>query len=93
MGEDDLDFGSPLPDGVASFEDRKQRVSVETVELLESLLRDAKRGAVGGIAVAVLRRNGEYEMRLRGSCAEQGNCMHVAGMLAALQKIALDLQD
>jgi len=93
MSKDDLDFGSPWPDGVISFEDRKLRVSVETVELLESLLRDARRGAVSGIAVAVLRANDEYEMRLRGSCAEQENCMHMAGMFAAMQKIVLSLQD
>lgn len=93
MSDDNLDFGSPWPDVVVSFESRKKRVSHETVALLESLLRDAKQGLVNGIAIAVLRHDGEYEMRLRGSCTEVNNCMQVAGMLASMQKMVLDLHE
>lgn len=93
MSDDDLDVGSPWLDNVASLEERKKRVSQETVALLESLLGDAKRGLVSGVAIAVLRSNGEYEMRLRGSCSEGVNSIQVTGMLAALQKMALDLED
>lgn len=62
MNDDELDYGSPWPDGVVSLEDRRLRVSEETVALLESLLSDAKRGAISGIGVAVLRSNNEYEL-------------------------------
>ena len=68
-------------------------VSAETVSLLEQLLQESRAGAVTGLAVAVLRLKGSYDIRLRGDATEHGNQMAVAGMLAALQKIVLELAD
>jgi hypothetical protein len=68
-------------------------ISAETVSLLEQLLDEARAGTVTGLAVAVLRSKGNYDLRLRGSASENGNQMSVAGMLAALQKMVLELAD
>jgi hypothetical protein len=69
------------------------QVSAETVALLERLLEDARAGTVTGLAIAVLRSKGDYDLRLRGKATENGNQMCVAGMLAALQKMVLELTD
>jgi purine nucleoside permease len=69
------------------------QVSAETVSLLEQLLEEARAGTVTGLAIAVLRSTGNYDLRLRGSATESGNQMSVAGMLSALQKMVLELAD
>jgi len=57
------------------------------------LLEDARAGTITGLAVAVLRSKGSYDLRLRGNAAESGNQMSVAGMLAALQKMVFGIGD
>ena len=66
-------------------------VSAETVETLKQLLRDAQTGKVIGLAVASLHASGKFDLCLRGAAVEEGNQMGVAGMLAALQKMTLEL--
>lgn len=68
-------------------------VSAETVALLEGLLEDARSGAVTGIAAVVLRTHANYELQLRGSAADSGRSMPVAGMLAKIQRMVLELED
>ena len=82
-----------VPSKVVAISNRAPQVSAETVSLLEQLLEEARAGAVTGLAVGVLRSNGSYDLRLRGSATEHGNEMAVAGMLAALQKMVLELAD
>ena len=69
------------------------RLVAETFSLLEQLLQEARVGAATGFAVAVSRSRGSYDIRLRGNATETGDQMAVAGMLAALQKMVLELQD
>jgi hypothetical protein len=69
------------------------QVSAETVTLLEQLLEEARAGTVIGLATVILRTKGNYDLRLRGVAAASGEQMSVAGMLAALQKMVLDLAD
>jgi hypothetical protein len=76
---------------IASIAQCAAPVSAETVAVLEQMLAHAKNGEVNGIAIVALRLRGNYEIKLRGSAADPGNNMAVAGMLAALQKMALDL--
>jgi hypothetical protein len=82
-----------VPSNVVAISDCASRVSAETVSLLEQLLEEARAGAVTGFAVVVLRSKGNYDLRLRGNAAENGNKMAIAGMLAALQKMVLELAD
>lgn len=77
------------PTNIFSLHHRKH--SSETIEILESLLNEAKRGEICGLALVVLRSNSSYDLKLRGEAAQVGNQMYVAGMLAALQKMALEL--
>jgi hypothetical protein len=69
------------------------QVSAETVSLLEQLLDEARAGTVTGLAIAVLRIQGSYDLKMRGSASASGHEMGVAGMLAALQKMVLELAD
>jgi hypothetical protein len=73
------------------FQLHHRRTSQETVAMLESLLSDAKRGEVCGLAMVILRSNNGFDIKLRGEAAQVGNQMSVAGMLAALQKMVLEL--
>ena len=82
---------SPLPMGVAVFKPLPRPVSAETVRLLERLLREAKGGKVAGLATVVLHADGRFDLHIKGSATEESNQMGVAGMLAALQKMALEL--
>jgi hypothetical protein len=81
------------PSNVVAISESAPRVSAETVSLLEQLLEEARAGSVTGLAVAILRSKGNYDLRLRGNATENGNQMSVAGMLAALQKMVLELAD
>lgn len=82
---------SPLPMGVAVLRPIPRPVSGETVTMLERLLRTAKEGKVAGLALVVLQADGRFDLHLKGSATEESNQMGVAGMLAALQKMALEL--
>jgi len=82
---------APLPMGVAQFKPLPRPVSGETVQTLELLLREAKAGQVAGLALVVLQADGRFDLHLRGSATEESNQMGVAGMLAALQKMTLEL--
>lgn len=82
---------SPLPMGVALVKPMPRPVSGETVITLERLLREAKEGKVAGLALVVLQSDGRFDLHLRGSATEECNQMGVAGMLASLQKMALEL--
>lgn len=81
----------PLPMGVAMFKPLPRPVSEETIETLEKLLQEAKEGQVSGLALVVLRADGRFDLHLRGAATEESNQMGVAGMLAALQKMTLEL--
>lgn len=91
MKNDSKDFGSWLPEGVVDFEEHRSRISTPTVELLEKLLVEAKKGKINGVAIATLRHDGRYDLLLRGAALESANQVSVAGMLAALQKTVLEL--
>jgi len=78
------------PTPIFSLHNRK--ASAETISILESLLADAKRGEICGLALVILRSNNTYELKLRGEAASSDNQMYVAGMLSALQKMALELE-
>lgn len=82
---------APLPMGVAVFKPLPRPVSGETVVMLEKLLRAAKEGRVSGLALAVMHSDGRYDLHLTGCATEESNQMGVAGMMAALQKMALEL--
>jgi len=89
MKDDQLDFGSAFPEGVTPLPVRS--ICRESVDLLEALLRDAKLGKIAGLAVVVLRSDDTYQMRLRGAATKTDNQMYLAGTLAALQKMVLEL--
>jgi hypothetical protein len=82
-----------VPSNVVAISERAPQVSAETVSLLEQLLEEARAGTVIGLAVAVLRSKGNYDLKLLGNATENGEQMAVAGMLAALQKMVLELAD
>lgn len=81
----------PLPMGVAMLKPLPRRISTETVEALQSLLADALAGRVTGLALAALHGDGRFNLQLRGDATVEGNQMGVAGMLASLQKMVLEL--
>lgn len=82
---------SPLPMGLAVFKPLPRPVSAETVRTLERLLREAKEGTVAGLATVVLHADGRFDLHLKGSATDESNQMGIVGMLAALQKMALEL--
>jgi hypothetical protein len=84
-------YQAPLPMGVAVFKPLPRPVSGETVVMLEKLLRAAKEGQVSGLALAVMHSDGRYDLHLTGCATDESNQMGVAGMMAALQKMALEL--
>lgn len=81
----------PLPLGVAQLKPLPRPVSAETVQTLERLLREAKAGRVAGLALVVLHADGRFDLHLKGAATEECNQMGVVGMLAALQKMTLEL--
>lgn len=82
---------SPLPLGVAVFKPLPRPVSTDTVKMLERLLQEAREGKVMGLATVVLHADGRFALHLKGSATEESSQMGVAGMLAALQKMVLEL--
>ena len=80
----------PLRLNVVPIVRRKKEVSGDTVDTLEAVLAAAKAGEVTGLAMIVLS-GCEYQLVLRGAGADKGNQMVVSGLLAALQRMALDL--
>lgn len=82
---------APLPMGVAQLKPLPKPVSGETVQTLERLLSEAKAGRVTGLALVVLHADGRFDLSLKGCATEESNQMGLAGMLAALQKMTLEL--
>lgn len=82
---------APLPMGVAVLKPQPRRVSGETIEILQHLLAQAKSGRVTGLALMGLHSDGRFELHITGDATNASNQMGVAGMLAALQKMALEL--
>lgn len=82
---------APLPMGVAVLKPQPRRFSGETIEILQLLLAQAKTGQVTGLALVGLHSDGRFELHLTGDATNESNQMGVAGMLAALQKMALEL--
>ena len=81
----------PLPVGVAMLKPQPRPISGETVETLQALLAEAKAGRVAGLALVVLHADGRFDLQLRGCATEESNQMGLVGMLAALQKMTLEL--
>jgi hypothetical protein len=93
MNSEKIGSKATIASNVVAIPGRAPQVSEETVSLLEQLLEEARAGTVTGLAIAVLRPKGTYDLRLRGNATENGNQMSVVGMLAALQKMVLELAD
>ena len=66
-------------------------VSGETIEALQHLLAESLAGRVTGLAMVVLHSDGRFNLNLRGDATLESNQMGVVGMLAGLQKMALEL--
>lgn len=82
---------APLPMGVALFKPPARQVCADVIDTLARLLREAQAGQVTGLALVVLHADGRFDLQLRGDATREANQMGVAGMLAALQKMALEL--
>lgn len=82
---------APLPMGVAVLRPLPRPASGETIELLQHLLEEALAGRVTGLAVVALHADGRFDLRIRGDATTEANQMGVAGMLAGLQKMVLEL--
>ena len=82
---------APLPMGVAVLRHLPRPASGETIELLQHLLGDALAGRVTGLALVALHADGRFDLRIRGDATTESNQMGVAGMLAGLQKMVLEL--
>jgi hypothetical protein len=93
MNSERIGSKATVPSNVVAISERAPQVSAETVSPLAQLLEEARAGTVIGLAVAVLRSKGNYDLKLLGNATENGEQMAVAGMLAALQKMVLDLAD
>jgi len=91
VNSEKIDSKTAVASNVVAISRCAPQVSAETVSLLEQLLDEARTGTVTGLAIAILRSKGSYDLRLRGNATEIGNQMTVAGMLAALQKMVLEL--
>ncbi len=89
--ENETRIQAPVPVGVVALKTAARHVSLDTVELLQELLNDAQTSQVTGLAVVALHANGSFGLRLCGAATEESNQMGIAGMLAALQKMALEL--
>lgn len=63
----------------------------ETIALIETLLTQANSGELTGVALVGLCRGGNYRFDLTGDAKFEGSTMSVAGMLAKLRSMALDL--
>jgi hypothetical protein len=88
------DYGTPPPSPILSLYKPSTfptPVCKETVALLELLLEQARSGELTGLGLVGLYRNGKYRLDLTGESKIEGNSMSVAGMLAKLQSMALDL--
>lgn len=82
---------APLPMGVAVLKPLPRPVSGETIKTLQHLLDEALAGRVTGLALVVLHSDGHFDLRIRGDATTESNQMGVAGMLAGLQKMVLEL--
>lgn len=91
MTTDQSSTQAPLPMGVAILKPLPRAVSGETIETLQHLLAEALAGRVTGLAMVVLHSDGRFNLNLRGEATLESNQMGVVGMLAGLQKMALEL--
>ena len=82
-----------MPSNLVALSGCAPWVSAETVSLLEQILEEARGSTATGLAVAALRSKGNYKLRLSGDAIDSGNQMAVAGKLAALQRMVLELED
>lgn len=82
---------APLPMGVAMLRPQPRPASRETIELLQHLLEGALAGRITGLALVALHADGRFDLRIRGDATTECNQMGVAGMLAGLQKMVLEL--
>ena len=82
---------APLPMGVAVLRPLSRPASGETIELLQYLLGEAIAGRITGLALVALHADGRYDLRIRGDATTESNQMGLAGMLAGLQKMVLEL--
>ncbi len=82
---------APLRKAVVALKPLVRPVSAETIELLQHLLEDALAGRVTGLALVALHSDGRFDLRIRGDATTESNQMGVAGMLAGLQKMVLEL--
>ena len=88
------DFGTPPDERVLSLckpTAFPTQNCPETIALLELLLTQAKAGELTGLAIVGLYRSGKFRLDLTGDAELEDNTMSVAGMLAKLQSMALDL--
>ncbi|MES2948827.1 MAG: hypothetical protein V4858_09845 [Pseudomonadota bacterium] len=81
----------PLPIGVVMFKPPVRCVSAETIQMLQQLLDQAHAGKITGLALVGLHADGRFELHLTGDATSESSQMGVAGMLAGLQKMALEL--
>ncbi len=81
----------PFPMGVTPLKPLPHPASRETIELLQHLLEDALAGRVTGLALVALHADGRFDLRIRGDATIESSQMGVAGMLAGLQKMVLEL--
>ena len=91
MATDQTCTQAPLPMGVAMLKPMPRPVSGETIEALQHLLAESLAGRVTGLAMVVLHSDGRFNLNLRGDATLESNQMGVVGMLAGLQKMALEL--
>jgi hypothetical protein len=82
---------APMPTSVAVLRPLPRPASGETIELLQHLLEEALAGRVTGLALVALHADGQFDLRIRGDATTESNQMGVAGMLAGLQKMVLEL--
>lgn len=88
------DFGTPSDERVLSLckpTAFPTQSCQATIALLEHLLTQAKAGELTGLALVGLYRSDEFRLDLTGEAKLEYNTMAVAGMLAKLQNMALDL--
>lgn len=91
MPKDKTPSQAPLPIGLSVLKPQPRRVSGESIEILQHLLTAAKEGRVSGLAIVTLHSDGRFDLGLHGDATIEPNQMGVVGMLAALQKMALEL--
>ena len=83
----------PLPIGLVSLNPPRKRVSDDTLQAAKELLREAEAGDLVGLAMVCLKTEGRYSLKLRGDALIEGNKMGLIGLVATLQRMAMDLHE